>query len=79
MNSIQNLWYGNLRPAEEPATNDKTCSSLRKQIYDEIDKLEGLLNEEGKSLLNRKQKNNKKQARLFTNDSGYVILKSNKL
>ena len=53
MNSIQNLWYGNMRPAEEPGANDKTCTKLWNHIYDRIEKMEGKLGEEEKSMLSR--------------------------
>ena len=53
MNSIQNLWYGNMRPAEEPGANDKKCTKLWHNIYDRIEKLEGKLGDEEKSMLSR--------------------------
>ena len=53
MNSIQNLWYGNMRPAEEPGANDKYCTKLWNRIYDRIEKLEEKLGEEEKSMLSR--------------------------
>ena len=53
MNNIQNLWYGNMRPAEEPGANDKACTKLWHNIYDRIEKLEEKLGEEEKSMLSR--------------------------
>ena len=51
MNSIQNLWYGNMRPAEEPGANDKACTKLWHNIYDKVEKLEEKLDEDEKSML----------------------------
>ena len=53
MNSIQNLWYGNMRPAEEPGANDKKCTKLWHNIYDRIEKMEGKLGDEEKLMLSR--------------------------
>ncbi len=53
MNSIQNLWYGNLRPAEEPGINERTCSSLSGHIDDKIEKLIKSLDEGSKVSLSR--------------------------
>ena len=53
MNNIQNLWYGNLKPATEPGINDMTCSSLSGHIDDKIEKLRGSLDEDGQARLSR--------------------------
>ena len=53
MNNIQNLWYGNLRPATEPGINDRTCSSLSGHIDDKLEKLTESLDENGKARLAR--------------------------
>ena len=53
MNNIQNLWYGNLRPATEPGINDRTCSNLSGHIDDKIEKLRKSLDEDGKARLSR--------------------------
>ena len=53
MNNIQNLWYGNMKPAEEPGSNDKACTKLWNRIYDRSEKLEERLGEEEKSMLSR--------------------------
>ena len=51
MNSIQNLWYGNLRPAEEPGANDKACRKIWNRIFDRVEKLNEAIGEEKKSML----------------------------
>ena len=53
MNSIQNLWYGNLRPAEESGINDKVCAEIWNRIFERVDKLNGVLGENEKSMLSR--------------------------
>ena len=53
MNNIQNLWYGNLRPATEPGINDRICSSLSGHIDDKLEKLTESLDENGKARLAR--------------------------
>lgn len=53
MNSIQNLWYGNLRPNEEPGANDKACRKIWKRIYDRVEEMEEALGEKEKSMLSR--------------------------
>ena len=53
MNNIQNLWYGNLKPATEPGINDRTCSNISGHIDDKIEKLRENLNEDGKARLSR--------------------------
>ena len=53
MNTIQNLWYGNLRPAEEPGANDKVCTKIWGRISDRVDKLNEALCEEAKSMLSK--------------------------
>ena len=53
MNNIQNLWYGNLKPATEPGINDRTASNISGHIDDKIEKLRENLNEEGKARLSR--------------------------
>ena len=53
MNNIQNLWYGNLKPATEPGINDRICSNLSGHIDDKIEKLRASLDEDGKARLSR--------------------------
>ena len=53
MNSIQNLWYGNLRPAEEPGANDKACRKIWNRIFDRVEKLNETIGEEKKSMLSK--------------------------
>ena len=53
MNNIQNLWYGNLRPATEPGINDMTCSNISGHIDDKIEKLRNSIDEDSKARLSR--------------------------
>ena len=53
MNNIQNLWYGNLKPATEPGINDRTSSNTSGRIDDKIEKLRKCLDEDGKARLSR--------------------------
>ena len=53
MNNIQNLWYGNLKPATEPGINDRICSNLSGHIDDKLEKLTECLDEDGKARLAR--------------------------
>ena len=53
MNNIQNLWYGNLKPATEPGINDRICSGLSGRIDDKLEKLTECLDENGRARLAR--------------------------
>ena len=53
MNNIQNLWYGNLKPATEPGINDRTSSNISGHIDDKLEKLTESLDENGKARLTR--------------------------
>ena len=53
MNNIQNLWYGNLKPATEPGINDRNSSNISGRIDEKIEKLRKILDEDGKARLSR--------------------------
>ena len=51
MRILEELWYGRINPSQQTQPDDKSASKLTEQIVEKEDKLDPLLSDEAKEIL----------------------------